>query len=94
MLPSPESIKQAKELNLTGLGLHFLFSSSFEKQELQRLRLVDSMKQYRLQATIFERNASSWDLSSRVMRTKRQKDWKVIASLQQGGRSGRRAWEM
>lgn len=38
--------------------------------------------------TIFEINASSRDLSSQVMRAKRQKDRKAIASFQQG-RKGR-----
>ncbi|CAK6440378.1 unnamed protein product [Pipistrellus nathusii] len=82
--PSPESIKRAKELDLAGLGLHPLFSSRFQEEELQRLRLVDSIKQYRSRATIFEINASSRDLSSQVMRAKRQKDCKAIASFQQG----------
>ncbi|XP_004691072.1 PREDICTED: ATP-dependent RNA helicase DDX54 [Condylura cristata] len=86
--PSPESIKRAKELDLAELGLHPLFSSRFEEKELQRLRLVDSIKNYRSRATIFEINASSRDLSSRVMRAKRQKDRKAIASFQQG-RQGR-----
>ncbi|KAK1334696.1 hypothetical protein QTO34_005704 [Cnephaeus nilssonii] len=36
----PESIKQAKELDLAGLGLQPLFSLSFEEEELQQLRLV------------------------------------------------------
>ncbi|KAM5311720.1 ATP-dependent RNA helicase DDX54 [Glossophaga mutica] len=82
--PSPESIKRAKELDLAGLGLHPLFSSRFEEKELQRLRLVDSLKKYRSRATIFEINASSRDLGSQVMRAKRQKDSKAIASFQQG----------
>ncbi|KAM8817047.1 ATP-dependent RNA helicase DDX54 [Rhynchonycteris naso] len=82
--PSPESIKRAKELDLMGLGLHPLFSSHFEEKELQRLKLVDSIKQYRSRATIFEISASSRDLSSQVMRAKRQKDCKAIASFQQG----------
>ena len=34
--------------------------------------------------TIFEINASSRDLSSQVMRAKRQKDRKAIATFQQG----------
>ncbi|KAK1328666.1 hypothetical protein QTO34_012240 [Cnephaeus nilssonii] len=58
--------------------------SRFQEEELQRLRLVDSIKQYRSRATIFEINASSRDLSSQVMRAKRQKDCKAIASFQQG----------
>nr|XP_035113603.1 ATP-dependent RNA helicase DDX54 isoform X1 [Callithrix jacchus] len=87
--PSPESIKRAKELDLAGLGLHPMFSSHFEEEELQRLRLVDSIKNYRSRATIFEINASSRDLCSQVMRAKRQKDRKAIARFQQG-RQGRR----
>ncbi|XP_025789421.1 ATP-dependent RNA helicase DDX54 [Puma concolor] len=86
--PSPESIKRAKELDVTGLGLHPLFSSRFEEEELQRLRMVDTIKRYRSRATIFEINASSRDLSSQVMRAKRQKDHKAIATFQQG-RQGR-----
>ncbi|XP_011853332.1 PREDICTED: ATP-dependent RNA helicase DDX54 [Mandrillus leucophaeus] len=82
--PSPESIKRAKELDLVGLGLHPLFSSRFEEEELQRLRLVDSIKNYRSRATIFEINASSRDLCSQVMRAKRQKDHKAITRFQQG----------
>ncbi|XP_027422460.1 ATP-dependent RNA helicase DDX54 isoform X1 [Bos indicus x Bos taurus] len=82
--PSPESIKRAKELDLAGLGLHPLFSSRFQQEELQRLRLVDSIRNYRSRATIFEINASSRDLSSQVMRAKREKDRKAIASFQQG----------
>ncbi|XP_036027770.1 ATP-dependent RNA helicase DDX54 [Onychomys torridus] len=82
--PSPESIKRAKELDLAGLGLHPLFSSRFEEGELQRLRLVDSIKNYRARTTIFEINASSRDPSSQMMRAKRQRDRKAIASFQQG----------
>ncbi|XP_036908044.1 ATP-dependent RNA helicase DDX54 [Sturnira hondurensis] len=82
--PSPESIKRAKELDLVELGLHPLFSSRFEEKELQRLRLVDSLRKYRSRATIFEINASSRDFGSQVMRAKRQKDSKAIASFQQG----------
>ncbi|XP_054952182.1 ATP-dependent RNA helicase DDX54 isoform X4 [Pan paniscus] len=58
--------------------------SRFEEEELQRLRLVDSIKNYRSWATIFEINASSRDLCSQVMRAKRQKDRKAIARFQQG----------
>uniref|UniRef100_A0A2K5E6H6 RNA helicase n=1 Tax=Aotus nancymaae TaxID=37293 RepID=A0A2K5E6H6_AOTNA len=82
--PSPESIKRAKELDLAGLGLHPLFSSHFEEEELQWLRLVDSIKNYRSRATIFEINASSRDLCSQVMRAKRQKDREAITRFQQG----------
>ncbi|XP_021018956.1 ATP-dependent RNA helicase DDX54 [Mus caroli] len=81
--PSPESIKRAKELDLAELGLHPLFSSCFEEGELQRLKLVDSIKNYRTRTTIFEINASSKDPSSQMMRAKRQRDRKAVASFQQ-----------
>lgn len=55
---------------------------SFEEEEQQQLRLVDSIKQYHSQATILEINASNQDLSSQVMLAKRQKDCKAIASFQ------------
>ncbi|KAM5238609.1 ATP-dependent RNA helicase DDX54 isoform 2-T2 [Ctenodactylus gundi] len=82
--PSHESIKRAKEVDLARLGLHPLFSSRCEEAELRRLRLVDSIKKYRAKATIFEINASSRDLSSQVMRAKRQRDCRAIACFQQG----------
>lgn len=85
--PSPESIKRAKELDLTGLGLHPLFSeilqggagegglappsppcphtlplpsgSRFEEGELQRLQLVDSIRNYRTR-TVSLPDVSHW----------------------------------
>ncbi|XP_012607705.3 ATP-dependent RNA helicase DDX54 [Microcebus murinus] len=86
--PAPESIKRAKELDLAGLGLHPLFSSRFREDELQRLKLVDRIRSYRSRATIFEINASSRDLSSQVMRAKRQRDRKAITRFQQGRQEG------
>lgn len=58
--------------------------SCFEEGELQRLRLVDSIKNYRTRTTIFEINASSKDPSSQMMRAKRQRDRKAITSFHQG----------
>ncbi|XP_077016011.1 ATP-dependent RNA helicase DDX54 [Tamandua tetradactyla] len=84
--PSPESIRRAKELDLAGLGLHPLFTLRFKEDELQQLRLVDSIKNYRSRATVFEINASSRDLSSQVMRAKRQRDRRAIARFQEGRR--------
>ncbi|XP_049644734.1 ATP-dependent RNA helicase DDX54 [Suncus etruscus] len=81
--PSPESIKRAKELDVGALGLHPLFSSRCEEQELQRLQLVDRIRGYRARSTIFEINASSRDPGSQVMRAKRRRDCKAIASFQQ-----------
>ncbi|XP_019394878.1 PREDICTED: ATP-dependent RNA helicase DDX54 isoform X2 [Crocodylus porosus] len=82
--PSPESIKRAKELDFSQLGIHPLFSSRFEEDELERLKLVDSIKTYRSKATIFEINATSKTVASDVMRAKRSHDHARIDKYQQG----------
>ncbi|NXU52380.1 DDX54 helicase, partial [Turnix velox] len=48
--PSPESIKRAKDLDMSQLGIHPLFSARFEDTELERLKLVDSIKTYKSKA--------------------------------------------
>ncbi|NXA95019.1 DDX54 helicase, partial [Melanocharis versteri] len=50
--PSPESIKRAKDLDVSQLGLHPLFRARFEDSELQRLKFVDSIKTYKSKAVI------------------------------------------
>uniref|UniRef100_A0A803V8Y6 ATP-dependent RNA helicase DDX54 n=1 Tax=Ficedula albicollis TaxID=59894 RepID=A0A803V8Y6_FICAL len=83
--PSPESIKRAKELDVSQLGMHPLFSESrFEDTELQRLKLVDSIKTYKSKATIFEINATSRTPASTVMRSKRRHDCALIEKFQRG----------
>ncbi|XP_007490072.1 ATP-dependent RNA helicase DDX54 isoform X2 [Monodelphis domestica] len=82
--PSPESIKRAKDLDPTLLGLHPLFSSRFEDDELERMKLVDSIKNYRARATIFEINTTTRDPGSQVMRAKRKRDHKAITKFQKG----------
>ncbi|GAB1290103.1 ATP-dependent RNA helicase DDX54 [Apodemus speciosus] len=85
------SLQTAMEASLDLQGLHRVannaqqqYGSCFEEGELQRLRLVDSIKNYRARTTIFEINASSKDPCSQMMRAKRQRDRKAIASFQQG----------
>ncbi|XP_074061906.1 ATP-dependent RNA helicase DDX54 isoform X1 [Macrotis lagotis] len=82
--PCPESIKRAKDLDPTLLGLHPIFSSRFEDAELERMKLVDSIKNYRSRATIFEINTNTRDPSSQVMRAKRKRDHKAIIKFQRG----------
>uniref|UniRef100_A0A8C8RGC1 ATP-dependent RNA helicase DDX54 n=1 Tax=Pelusios castaneus TaxID=367368 RepID=A0A8C8RGC1_9SAUR len=76
--PSPESVKRAKELDFSLLGIHPLFSFCFEEDEVERLRFVDSIKAYRSKATIFEINATNKTLASDVMRAKRSRDHGLI----------------
>ncbi|NWS54506.1 DDX54 helicase, partial [Chunga burmeisteri] len=80
--PSPESIKRAKDLDVSQLGIHPLFSARFEDTELERLKFVDSIKTYKSKATIFEINATSRTLASTVMRSKRRHDHALIEKYQ------------
>ncbi|OPJ74707.1 ATP-dependent RNA helicase DDX54 [Patagioenas fasciata monilis] len=89
--PSPESIKRAKELDVSQLGMHPLFSARFEDTELERLKLVDSIKTYKSKATIFEINATSRTPASTVMRSKRRHDSVLIEKYQRGQQEKRAA---
>ncbi|KFV77391.1 ATP-dependent RNA helicase DDX54, partial [Dryobates pubescens] len=89
--PAPESIKRAKDLDVSQLGIHPLFSSRFEDTELERLKLVDSIKSYKSKATIFEINATSRTLASTVMRSKRRHDHALIEKYQRGQQEKRAA---
>ncbi|NXN33961.1 DDX54 helicase, partial [Nycticryphes semicollaris] len=80
--PSPESIKRVKDLEVAQLGIHPLFSARFEDTELERLKMVDSIKTYKSKATIFEINATSRTLASSVMRSKRRHDHGLIEKYQ------------
>ncbi|NWI86071.1 DDX54 helicase, partial [Pitta sordida] len=82
--PSPESIKRTKDLDMSQLGMHPLFSARFEDTELERLKFVDSIKTYKSKATIFEINATSRTPASTVMRSKRRHDHALIEKFQRG----------
>lgn len=89
--PSPESIKRVKEMDLSQLGIHPLFSAHFEDTELERLKLVDSIKAYKSKATIFEINSTAHTLASSIMRSKRQHDRPLIEKFQRGQEEKRAA---
>ncbi|XP_073410216.1 ATP-dependent RNA helicase DDX54 [Dendrobates tinctorius] len=80
--PAPESIKRVKEANYNQLGVHPLFWSRLGGEEMQRLKLVDSIKSYKSKATIFEINATNKTPASEVMRAKRSRDLGVITKFQ------------
>uniref|UniRef100_A0A8C3KRS4 ATP-dependent RNA helicase DDX54 n=1 Tax=Calidris pygmaea TaxID=425635 RepID=A0A8C3KRS4_9CHAR len=90
--PSPESIKRAKDLDVAQLGIHPLFSARFEDTELERLKMVDSIKTYKSKATIFEINATSRTLASTVMRSKRRHDHALIEKYQRGQQEKGQEW--
>ncbi|NXJ08745.1 DDX54 helicase, partial [Odontophorus gujanensis] len=89
--PSPESIKRVKEMDTAQLGIHPLFSAHFEDTELERLKLVDSIKAYKSKATIFEINATARTLASSIMRSKRRHDRVLIEKFQRGQEEKRAA---
>ncbi|XP_053938104.1 ATP-dependent RNA helicase DDX54 [Cuculus canorus] len=89
--PSAESIKRVKDLDVSQLGIHPLFSAHFEDTELERLKFVDSIKTYKSKATIFEINATSRTLASSVMRSKRRHDRALIEKYQRGQQEKRAA---
>ncbi|NWW48500.1 DDX54 helicase, partial [Pedionomus torquatus] len=89
--PSPESIKRVKDLEVAQLGIHPLFSARFEDTELERLKMVDSIKTYKSKATIFEISATSRTLASSVMRSKRRHDHALIEKYQRGQQEKRAA---
>ncbi|XP_021268669.1 ATP-dependent RNA helicase DDX54 isoform X2 [Numida meleagris] len=89
--PSPESIKRVKEMDTSQLGIHPLFSARFEDTELERLKLVDSIKAYKSKATIFEINATARTLASSIMRSKRRHDHALIEKFQRGQEEKRAA---
>uniref|UniRef100_A0A8C2TVB5 RNA helicase n=1 Tax=Coturnix japonica TaxID=93934 RepID=A0A8C2TVB5_COTJA len=89
--PSPESIKRVKEMDTSQLGIHPLFSAHFEDTELERLKLVDSIKAYKSKATIFEINATAHTLASSIMRSKRRHDRALIEKFHRGQQEKRAA---
>ncbi|KAM4708557.1 ATP-dependent RNA helicase DDX54 isoform 1-T2 [Discoglossus pictus] len=79
--PAPESIKRVREANYTQLGIHPIFWSRLGGEEMQRLKVVDSIKIYKPRVTIFEINATNKTTASEVMRAKRSQDANVIAKF-------------
>ncbi|MBN3300032.1 DDX54 helicase, partial [Amia calva] len=80
--PSPESIKRTKACDLANLAVHPLLGSGLQGQELERLKMVDSIKNYKSKATIFEINSSSRAVGSEVMRAKRSRDARKVDGYQ------------
>ncbi|XP_035245567.1 ATP-dependent RNA helicase DDX54 [Anguilla anguilla] len=80
--PSPESFKRVKNTELSGMAVHPLLGSGLESMELDRLKMVDSIKTYKSKATIFEINSSSKTAASEVMRAKRSRDTRLVDKFQ------------
>ncbi|XP_041084357.1 ATP-dependent RNA helicase DDX54-like [Polyodon spathula] len=80
--PSPESVKRVKETDFSSLAVHPLLGSVLENVELERLKVVDSIKQYKSRATIFEINATNKTTAGEVMRAKRSRDMRLVDKFQ------------
>ncbi|KAJ8286821.1 hypothetical protein GJAV_G00043670 [Gymnothorax javanicus] len=80
--PSPESIKRVKNTELSIMAVHPLLGSGLESVELDRLKMVDSIKSYKSKATIFEINSNSKTMASEVMRAKRNRDMQLVDKFQ------------
>uniref|UniRef100_V9KC54 ATP-dependent RNA helicase DDX54 n=1 Tax=Callorhinchus milii TaxID=7868 RepID=V9KC54_CALMI len=80
--PSQESIKRVKEMDFSTLGIHPLYGSNLEDTELQRLKVIDSIKNYKTRSTIFEINSTSKTTASEIMRATRDKQRLVIKKFQ------------
>lgn len=76
--PSSESIKRAKNTELSSMAVHPLLGSGLEPMELDRLLMVDSIKGYKAKSTIFEINSNNKSSGSEVMRAKRSRDDRLL----------------
>lgn len=76
--PSTESVRRVKSTDVSSMAVHPLLGFGLEKNELQRLQLVDAIKSYKSKSTIFEINSNSKTPASEVMRKKRSKDNRVV----------------
>ncbi|XP_067911214.1 ATP-dependent RNA helicase DDX54 [Heterodontus francisci] len=80
--PSPESVKRVRDLDFSTLGIHPLFGINIEDTELQRLKIINSIKNYKAKSTIFEVNSTNKTTASEIMRVTRNKQRQVIKKFQ------------
>ncbi|GCB62811.1 hypothetical protein scyTo_0009584 [Scyliorhinus torazame] len=80
--PSPESVKRVRDMDFSTLAVHPLFGISIEDTEFQRLKIINSIKNYKAKSTIFEVNSTSKTIASEIMRVTRNKQKLVINKFQ------------
>uniref|UniRef100_A0A673M3K0 RNA helicase n=1 Tax=Sinocyclocheilus rhinocerous TaxID=307959 RepID=A0A673M3K0_9TELE len=76
--PAAESIKRARNTELSSMAVHPVLGSGLEPMELDRLLMVDSIKGYKAKSTIFEINSNNKSSASGVMRAKRSRDDRLL----------------
>ncbi|XP_051522411.1 ATP-dependent RNA helicase DDX54-like [Myxocyprinus asiaticus] len=80
--PSPESIKRVKNTDFSSMSVHPLLGSGLERNELDRLMIVDGIKGYKAKSTIFEINSNNKTNASEVMRAKRSRHSHLVDKFQ------------
>ncbi|XP_078083148.1 ATP-dependent RNA helicase DDX54 [Mustelus asterias] len=80
--PSPESVKRVRDMDFSTLGIHPSFGINVEDTELQRLKIINSIKSYKAKSTIFEVNSTNKTTASEIMRVQRSKQERVISKFQ------------
>ncbi|RWS31625.1 ATP-dependent RNA helicase DDX54-like protein [Leptotrombidium deliense] len=78
---SGESVRQMKEYDISNVGIHPIFESKDVKkkcEDTQRNSLLDSLKNFRPNSTIFEINAVKKNKCFEVMKTKRKAHEKFV----------------
>ncbi|XP_013383468.1 ATP-dependent RNA helicase DDX54 [Lingula anatina] len=91
---SSESIKRSKQIQEQHIGIHPLFRSADAELDNLRAKLLNSMKNYRPNTTIFEVNSTARSQAFGVMKEKREKHSKVITTKRKyteeedGGKKG------
>ncbi|XP_033727163.1 ATP-dependent RNA helicase DDX54-like [Pecten maximus] len=71
--PASESLKRFKEMNRNGVipGVHPIFGDLSEDSEMERINLLNSLKSYKSNSTIFEVNSTAKTQAFSVMKSKR-----------------------
>lgn len=79
---APESIKRLKEMEKLGqhVGAHPLFGTQEDDTEAERLKLLNALRTYKANTTIFEINSTAKNSSFAVMKQKRNFHDKVVES--------------
>ncbi|XP_002739459.1 ATP-dependent RNA helicase DDX54-like [Saccoglossus kowalevskii] len=57
--PAPESVKRMKEIDVSRIAIHPIFGEYIDKDENNRVQMVDEIKKYKPHTTIFEVGVST-----------------------------------
>uniref|UniRef100_A0A8C4QEB3 ATP-dependent RNA helicase DDX54 n=1 Tax=Eptatretus burgeri TaxID=7764 RepID=A0A8C4QEB3_EPTBU len=80
--PSSESIKRAKALDILTVDMHPIFGCQMDENEVNHLKIMDNIKNYKTKTTIFEICTTKKSLPGEVMRATRAKFGGFVAKHQ------------